>query len=319
MLNGTQLSIKTLRKGTGETGKLKTTMDVRFVTFGPIALSEKEAITAAGLSTDCPERFRIFSSHRTRIVVPASKSDFERWSSALHSLLENHLDAADLERRQELAKGIEPIYTRHTEYMQKKGALMLHALGNVGILENEKKNSVRQGVMKLQADGDGGWKKTFVLIKPYVATYHESGKSYKKGVINLKLARVEASAKSTRRFKVITPMATYCWKARHDADAKDWISAFQAAAQGNKSYSSLVTQDELDVQTFTGVISKPYIVVKGRTYKLSESKAATVGRSSACTVVVDDSKVSREHLKVCGKRSEFCIISHLATHPPALS
>lgn len=41
-----------------------------------------------------------------------------------------------------------------------------------------------------------------MLLKPFGATYHESGKSYKQGFINLKLARVDASTKSSKRFKV---------------------------------------------------------------------------------------------------------------------
>ncbi len=53
----------------------------------------------------------------------------------------------------------------------------------------------------MQSDG-GEWKSTFVMVKPFLATYHESGKSYKKGFINLKLARVEPSSKSGKRFKV---------------------------------------------------------------------------------------------------------------------
>lgn len=53
----------------------------------------------------------------------------------------------------------------------------------------------------MQSDG-GQWKSTFVLVKPFLATYHESGKSHKKGFINLKLARVESSSKSGKRFKV---------------------------------------------------------------------------------------------------------------------
>jgi hypothetical protein len=62
------------------------------------------------------KRFRVFNSERTRVIIPASNGDFDQWSSALHSLLENHLDAADLEERRRLAKEVEPIYERHEEY-----------------------------------------------------------------------------------------------------------------------------------------------------------------------------------------------------------
>ena len=110
------------------------------------------------------QRFRIFNSERTRVIIPASNGDFDQWSSALHSLLENHLDAADLEERRRLAKEIEPMYERHEEYQAKKGQLILHALGNVGFLESEKKNCIRQGVMKMKNDA-GDWRKTFILLK----------------------------------------------------------------------------------------------------------------------------------------------------------
>jgi hypothetical protein len=46
----------------------------------------------------------------------------------------------------------------------KKGQLILHALGNVGFLESEKKNCIRQGVMKMKNDA-GDWRKTFILLK----------------------------------------------------------------------------------------------------------------------------------------------------------
>ncbi len=190
--------LKRLKKG--DASRLKTVMDVRFVTFSKLTLGEKEAITQANLSTDCPERFRIFNQERTRVIVPASNGDFEQWSSALHSLLETHLDPADLEERNRLAKEIEPVYERHSDYLQKKGHLILSALSHVGFLESEKKNCVRQGTVKLKNDS-GDWRKTFILLKAFGASYHESGKSYKKGFINLKLARIETGSKSLRRFK----------------------------------------------------------------------------------------------------------------------
>jgi hypothetical protein len=243
-LRGTQLVLKRLKKG--DASRLKTVMNVRFVTFSKLTTTEKEAITEANLSTDCAERFRVFNEERTRVLVPASNGDFEQWSSALHSLLESHLDPHELEERTRMAKEIEPVYERHAEYLQKKGHLILAALAHVGFLESEKKNCVRQGTIKMKNDS-GDWRKTFILLKAFGATYHESGKSYKKGFINLKLARIETGSKSLRRFKVITPMATYTFKAKHEVDAKDWIAGLTAAAQGKKTYDgSQNAVDELD-------------------------------------------------------------------------
>jgi len=295
-LRGTQLVFKTLKKG-GETSKVKTVMNVRFVSFGKLTISEKEAITAANLSTDCTERFRVFNDERTRVIIPSSNGDFDQWSSALHSLLESHLDPSELEERRRMAKDVEPVYERHEEYLQKKAHLILGALSHVGFLENEKKNCVRQGVIKMKNDSDD-WRKTFVLLKAFSATYHESGKSYKKGFINLKLARIETSAKSDRRFKVFTPMATYSFKARHAVDAKDWISALTAAAQGKNRYDgSQEALDELD-SVVVAPFTKPFLSYKGKKYKLVKD-AVVIGRSSACTIVVgDDKKVSREHCKI---------------------
>ncbi len=144
-LRGTQLVIKNVKNGTGEATRIKTVMDIRFVTFNPLTLPEKEAITGGNLSTDCTERFRVFNQHRTRVFVPASASDFERWSSALHSVLETHLDNDDLENRRRIAAEVEPLYQRQQEYEAKKASVILHALSNVGFMEKEKKNCVRQG------------------------------------------------------------------------------------------------------------------------------------------------------------------------------
>ena len=296
-LRGTQLVLKTLKKGSQEAQRVKTVMDVRFVTFNPLTIMEKEAITAANLSTDCMERFRIFNEERTRVIVPASNGDFDMWSSALHSLLETHLSPEDLEERRNIAREVEPMYERHLEYLARKGDLILKALSNVGFLENEKKNCIRQGVMKMRNES-GEWRKTFLLLKPFGATYHESGKSYKKGFINLKLARIETGSKSDRRFKIITPMATYSFKARHEVDAKDWIAALTAAAQGEMSYSgSRDAIDELD-NVHVAPYKKPFVAFKGKKYKLV-ADSVVIGRSSACTIVVaDDKKVSREHCKI---------------------
>lgn len=148
--------------------------------------------------------------------MPAAAVDFEKWSNALHSMLETHLDADELERRRTVAKDVEPLYQRHSDYLQKKGQLIMRSFAQVGFMENEKKNCMRQGVVSLQND-EGVWKKSFLLLKKFVATYHESGKSYKKGFINLKLARVERSAKSAKRFKIITPMCVYSIKVRQCA------------------------------------------------------------------------------------------------------
>jgi hypothetical protein len=296
-LRGTQLVLKTLKKGGQEAQRVKTVMDVRFVTFNPLTIAEKESITSANLSTDCGERFRIFNQERTRVIVPASNGDFDMWSSALHSLLETHLSPEDLEERRNIAREVEPIYERHHEYLQRKGDLILGALSNVGFMENEKKNCIRQGVMKMRNERDE-WRKTFLLLKPFGATYHESGKSYKKGFINLKLARIELGSKSQRRFKIITPMATYAFKARHDVDAKDWIAALTAAAQGGKSYNGARDGiDELD-DVPTSSFTKPFVTYKGKKYKLVKD-SIVAGRSSACTIVIaDDKKVSREHFKI---------------------
>lgn len=288
-------------------------MDVRFVTFSPLTMAEKEAITAANLSTDCTERFRVFNPQRSRVIVPAASGDFDQWSSALHSLLETHLDPDDLERRKQLAKEIEPVYERHVEYNQKKGQLILSALSHVGFMENEKKNCVRQGVLKMKSDS-GEWRKTFVLLKPFGATYHESGKSYKKGFINLKLARVDASTKSPKRFKIITPMATYAFKARHDVDARDWEQAINAAAQGQKAYGGSVnTLEELDDQHVMPY-GKPFILFKGRKYKLVKDQVV-IGRSSACGIVIaDDKKVSREHAKLENRGPSKWVISDMGSN-----
>lgn len=312
-LRGTQLVIKNLKKGTGEASRVKTVMDVRFVTFNPLSLSEKEGITAANLSTDCMERFRIFAPTRTRVIVPASASDFEQWSSALHSLLETHLDSADLERRREMSKEVEPIYQRAIEAQQKKGSLILAALGHAGMMDSAKKDAIRQGVLKMQSDSKE-WKKTFFLLKPNLATYHESKKHHKKGFINLKLARVEIDAKSEKRFKIITPMATYTLKARHDVDSRDWVAAITAASQGKKTYDG-AREGALDLDAAVPAFSKPYVVVKQREYKLKD--LCVIGRSSACTVcITDDKKISREHAKIENRNGKWVLLdmgSHSGT------
>lgn len=216
-------------------------------------------------------------------------------------MLETYLDPEELEQRKKMAEDVEPMYEKHMEYQQKKEAMILAALSNQGFYENEKKNCIRQGVVQMKNE-TGEWKKSFILLKPYGATYHESGRHFKKGFINLKLARVESSSKSQKRFKIITPMATYNIKARHEVDCEDWIAALTAACQGKKEYVAKGGEiDELD-NTVAVALRKPYLMCQNPRNKWKIVKdCCIIGRSSACGVVLQDKKISREHCKIENK------------------
>jgi hypothetical protein len=130
----------------------------------------------------------------------------------------------------------------------------------------------------------------------------------------------ETQADGSYVFQITTPLITYTIKAPHKVAAEEWITAIEKAKQGKRKSGkkgdplsgegdtklSLLSSQAEDVPEGAGINPRfegaflTYMLPDARKEKVYKIKkdSVKIGRSSTNDLMIDDSRLSREHARI---------------------
>eukprot|EP01102_Stenamoeba_stenopodia_P004211 TRINITY_DN1443_c0_g1_i2.p1 TRINITY_DN1443_c0_g1~~TRINITY_DN1443_c0_g1_i2.p1 ORF type:complete len:438 (+),score=109.82 TRINITY_DN1443_c0_g1_i2:212-1525(+) len=299
----------------------KGSLEVNFATANVITsedgLARKQA--QKDLQSICKYRVSIFSPTAYHTTSGESDSQMEAWLKVIQTLLGLKFSPEELETKTKASQHLEPLMEQQRARQREQYQSLLKTLQSVGLFWKGKgERPVKEGYMKLKEEGiGGGWKKYYVrLFKDNCSYYRLDNKSTPYGILALHFVIQIAPVKNDttcRTFKVITPLRSYSFKAKHHIAMKTWINALNAVKSGKpledgpdgENEIALLSADlnDLDLPSediYNGTLRLRWSDEEGdHKYKIKPGKKKlTVGRASNSDIKIADSRSSRNHAAI---------------------
>jgi len=220
------------------------------------------------------------------------------------------------EEKVEASKELEPLLNKILKIQMDQVELMLNALKESGLFITDSSKKLKEGHLDIKKQDDT-WKTYYVVLwKDCLSYFDAESKSTARGfistesIISLKCEEFkfpsntskldqkqkdkieEEKKRGTRRFKLVTPLRTYQYKAKHKEAMVDWLLAIQNVSP---SLSKIIerTSSKIEAPSVRG--KKIFLTFRNaknklKEIKLSQDKSNLIGRSSKCVAPFPDDK-----------------------------
>eukprot|EP01091_Cochliopodium_minus_P011843 TRINITY_DN3462_c0_g1_i1.p1 TRINITY_DN3462_c0_g1~~TRINITY_DN3462_c0_g1_i1.p1 ORF type:complete len:469 (-),score=119.94 TRINITY_DN3462_c0_g1_i1:41-1405(-) len=305
--------------------------DWTWVHKGSFSTREREQIVNSKFLHSSATKMQLFSNHNVRTLCATNEEESNKWVETFQQIMKNNISEEQFKKKKEASEELQHLFDKDLEDDMLKSLQVAKILALQGFgQENRVDGALKQGKLEMYEDyGDitKRFKPYFFILKNKHLYYNPRKQEHKTGVISLRFSTIEESDSNQpdheRRFKITTPMVTYQLRAKHEVAAEEWVKVLIDCKLGKskKSMQNLLLQqrkkdDDLNIENLPQ-FSNPELHVKVgdklKKVKL-KNKDVLIGRSSGCSLQLNDKHISREHVKISYRGPNKWILYDLGSH-----
>jgi len=217
-------------------------------------ISEEDGLVKKQLKSTtnvCTQRFTLFCPKRIYVLSAETDEICTEWIKEIQCSIDKFTLGEEREEKVEASKELEPLLNKILKIQMDQVELMLNALKESGLFITDSSKKLKEGHLDIKKQDDT-WKTYYVVLwKDCLSYFDAESKSTARGfistesIISLKCEEFkfpsntskldqkqkdkieEEKKRGTRRFKLVTPLRTYQYKAKHKEAMVDWLLAIQ--------------------------------------------------------------------------------------------